>query len=149
MKLAHSLVGVLLVSLPFGARLQRPAQAPLPFALIGTVCLQDQYGNQYSFTVDPEHKYVFGDVTNNQGCAEQWPLTGSYTETPGGLLLELTAANPDGVFSSCVDTYKLKGIFPNFEWYYDSGWGSQPATWVACGTRVTANPSSGGTLGKP
>ena len=105
MKLAHSLVGVLLVSIPIGARSQRTAQAPLPSALIGNVCLQDQYGNQYSFVVDAQHQYVFGTVKNNQGCAEQWPLTGSYTETPAGLLLELTAANPDGAFAACVNTY--------------------------------------------
>ena len=28
-----------------------------------TACLQDQYGNQYNFTVDETNTYVYGSVT--------------------------------------------------------------------------------------
>jgi hypothetical protein len=113
----------------------------MPAVASAQYCLQDQYGNQYNFTVDSEHKYLYGSVTNVQGCASPWPLTGSYTTGP--LVVELTAANPTpGV---CVSTYKLKGNYPNFAWYYEFGYGAQEATFVTCGSAPTAKAEEGGT----
>jgi hypothetical protein len=148
MKLAVSLASLLLASVAVGALAPRPAAPALPAALLGSVCLQDQYGNQYSFTVDEQHQYIYGTASSNQGCpTTAWPLTGSYTLTPQGTLLELTVANADGVGSLCVPTYKLKGLFPRFAWYYENGYGAQESAYVSCGSEASADPSSGGVLG--
>lgn len=109
------------------------------------VCVQDQFGNQYNFTVDAAHKYVYGTVTAVQGCeAETWTLIGSYTTSP--LVTELTAANPLGDFdgNGCISEYKLKGNYPNFAWYYFDGYGAQESAFVACGAPVHRDGKSGG-----
>jgi len=101
-----------------------------------TACLQDQYGNQYDFTIDTTHGYLYGTVSNAQSCpASTWSLTGSYVQTTSGLGIELTAANPNGTSDPCFPIYTLKGIWPNFDWYYAFGISTIPqARWVACGT---------------
>jgi hypothetical protein len=144
-----SVVGCLAL-VAFDASVLSSANAPspaLPFPQGGPVCVQDQYGNQYNFTIDRTHAYLYGTATNAQGCdAAPWPLIGSYVDSPAGLVVELTASRPlDSL--PCVATYKLKGIWPKFPWYYESGYGAQEATFVSCGTRVTADPTAGGTLG--
>jgi hypothetical protein len=148
MKLASSLAAVLLASVALGALPPRSPTPVLPAALLGNVCLQDQYGNQYSFALDQEHGYLYGTVGNSQCAGAPWPLTGSYVQTAEGLLLELTAANPDPT-AGCVATYKLKGLFPRFAWYYDFGYGAQESAYTACGSEATADPSVGGMLGLP
>jgi hypothetical protein len=149
MKLAIPFVCLVLASVAVGALAPRTPSPALPAALVGSTCLQDQYGNQYSFTVDAEHGYVFGTMTDGQGCGTiSWPLTGSFAETAEGLLLELTVANPDGG-AFCVPTFKLKGLFPRFAWYYATGYGAQESTYAPCGSDATADPSSGGLLGLP
>lgn len=113
-------------------------------ALAGDLCLQDQYGNQYDFVIDSEHRYVYGTMTSVQGCdAPVWPLLGSYVGGP--LTVELTAANPlgDGDFA-CISEFKLKGQYPNFAWYYDTGYGAQESAWVSCGAAVPEDPAVGG-----
>ena len=101
-------------------------------------CLQDQYGNKYSFTVDPAHQYLYGSMTrySAEPCGAQvWPLTGSYITTEAGTGLELTVANPAASADTyCVVQYKLKGKFPNFQWYYPNGpsTGDLPAVWKSC-----------------
>jgi hypothetical protein len=116
-----------------------------PDALVFPSCLVDQYGNVYNFTIDKPHKFVYGTVTNNQGCASTWPLVGSYTGK-GGLHLELTAANPDD--SVCIGVYKLKGDYPNAEWYYAFGPGGQAFQFTACSdTKPVQSSTRGGSRG--
>lgn len=108
-------------------------------------CVQDQYGNQYNFTVDTAHKYLYGTVTSVQGCeADTWTLIGSYTNGP--LVVELTGANPHGDFDAegCIAQFKLKGNYPNFAWYYADGYGAQESQFVECGAPVRRDPKSGG-----
>ena len=91
-------------------------------------CLVDQFGNSYQFTVDSVHHFVYGTATNAQGCSPTWDLTGSYVRKK----LELTAANPSGGSDGCVNTYMLKGAYPNAEWYYAFGYGAQGFTYTFC-----------------
>jgi hypothetical protein len=104
-----------------------------------SACLQDQYGNQYNFIVDKTNNYVYGSVTPGptQCVNTLWPLTGSFVTSTSGIALELTAANPKGSSDErCVPMYTLKGIMPNFDWFYASGVSipPQPGTWVTCGS---------------
>ena len=112
-------------------------------------CLQDQYGNQYNFTVDETNTYVYGSVTSPPGqCPGQpWDLTGSFVVTSAGVGLELTSSNPDPS-NGCVPIYTLKGIMPNFNWYYINGPSNppQPGKWVACGTQVLESGAGKGVL---
>jgi hypothetical protein len=120
----------------------------MPAVASAQYCLQDQYGNQYNFTVDSEHKYLFGTVTSAQGCTiPVWPILGSYTTAP--LVVEITAANPAGAGDNCVLAFKLKGNYPNFAWYYEFGYGDQEGTWTTCLTSPAASPSAGGMLKEP
>ena len=109
-------------------------------------CIQDQYGNQYNFTIDQTHAYVYGTVTNAQGCSSStWNLTGVWSNTPSGGGLELTASNPTP--DNCVPMYTLKGVYPAFDWFYDTGYGTpQPSTYVACGTQVAKDVVGKGSL---
>ncbi len=101
-------------------------------------CVQDQYGNQYTFTVDAAHGYITGHATNHQGCTGgTWPLLGSYEVTAAGTMVEFTLRNPSAT-SSCVPDYKLKGIWPKSAWYYESGYGAQEFTFTACGGKALA-----------
>src|SRR5262245_23631086 len=86
--------------------------------LAGAFCVQDQYENQYNITVDASHGYLYGTVSNAQGCATDWPVTGSYVPTTEGLAFELTAANPLGNMDTCQPIYKLRGRYPAFSWFY-------------------------------
>jgi hypothetical protein len=107
-----------------------------------TNCVQDQYGNQYNFKLDTAHQYITGSATNAQGCSGgTWPLLGSYAYTEKGILVEFTLVNPSES-SSCVDAYKLKGIWPDSAWYYESGYGAQEFTFVPCGTAVKAEATA-------
>jgi len=112
-------------------------------------CLQDQYGSQYNFTVDQTNTYVYGSVTPGptQCKSAAWDMTGSFVTSPAGLGLEITAANPDPS-NGCVPIYTLKGIMPNFQWYYVGGISNppQPGTWVACGAKVLESGAGKGTL---
>jgi hypothetical protein len=110
-------------------------------------CLQDQYGNKYHFTVDTTTGYVYGTVTNGQGCpGGDWPLIGSWGTTAAGTSLELTASNPEGS-GGCSSAYMLKGVLPDFQWFYPIPGGEpQPGTWQACGTAVTDKPAGKGAL---
>jgi len=101
-------------------------------------CVQDQYGNQYTFTVDVAHGYITGHATNHQGCAGgPWPLLGSFEQTAKGTMVEFTLRNPSPA-SGCVPAYKLKGIWPKSAWYYESGSGGQDFTFTACGGHAKA-----------
>jgi hypothetical protein len=101
-------------------------------------CVQDQYGNQYSFTVDAAHGYITGHATNHQGCAGgTWPLLGSFEQVAGGTMVEFTLRNPSPA-SGCVPAYKLKGLWPKSAWYYESGFGGQEFTFTACGGHAVA-----------
>jgi hypothetical protein len=109
-----------------------------------TNCVQDQYGNKYSFNLDPAHQYITGSAANAQGCSgATWPLLGSYTYTEKGILVEFTLVNPSPK-SDCVDAYKLKGIWPGSAWYYESGYGAQEFTFVPCGTPLAAEAAKSG-----
>ena len=114
-----------------------------------TACLQDQYGSQYNFTVDETNTYIYGSVTPGptQCNSAAWDMTGNFVTSPAGLGLEITAANPDPS-NGCVPIYTLKGIMPNFQWYYVGGISNppQPGTWVACGTKVLESGAGKGTL---
>jgi hypothetical protein len=98
-------------------------------------CIQDQYGNQYDQLVfDVQHRIITGIVHQTQ-CGADWPMIGSWDgDAAGQIILELSAANfPNS--AGCVDMYKLRGLYPEAEWNYTSGFGSQPFSYVACGTR--------------
>src|SRR5437762_5298532 len=98
-----------------------------------TSCVQDQYGNQYNFTVDTAHGYITGSATNHQGCAGgTWPLLGSFEAVSGGTMVEFTLRNPSPT-SGCVPAYELKGLWPKSAWFYESGYGAQEFTFVRCG----------------
>ena len=65
-----------------------------------TTCVQDQYGNQYNYNLDPTHQYITGSAVSAQGCSGgTWPLLGSYTYTEKGILVEFTLVG-DG-FTNC------------------------------------------------
>jgi hypothetical protein len=103
-----------------------------------TYNVQDQYGNCYTYTVDVAHGYITGHATNHQGCAGgTWPLLGSFEATSTGTMVEFTLRNPNPA-SGCVTAYKLKGIWPKAEWFYESGYGAQPFVYTACGGHVAA-----------
>jgi hypothetical protein len=120
----------------------------LAFGVCFADCLQDQYGNQYNFTLVTSSQYLYGTVTSGQNCpGGAWPLVGSYTSTSSGIALELTTANPEGNASSCVSEYMLKGVYPNFQWYYPfTGTEPQPGTWASCSATITNKPSGKGAL---
>jgi len=108
-----------------------------------TGCLQDQYGNQYNFTVDKTNTYLYGTATSTQCPGAAWDIIGSFVTTPNGIGLEITAANPNPP-NGCAPVYTLKGMMPNFQWFYEDGVSNppQPGTWVACGTK-TSDPGTG------
>jgi hypothetical protein len=109
-----------------------------------TACIQDQYGDQYNYTVDKATTYVYGTATiapTFECPGGPWPITGSYVTSTSGNGFELTAANPDPSSITCVPIFTLKGTWPNFDWYYLTGPSvpPQPGTWVPCSkTSVTA-----------
>lgn len=104
-------------------------------------CIQDQYGNQYTLRIDEAHQYIIGTVSGGQGGGP-WILTGSYVQSSptDPWIYELTVSNSNGTGQSgFVPVYKLKGVQPNGEWYYDSGYGGQPFTFAPCGSAAAAD----------
>ena len=104
-------------------------------------CIQDQYGNQYTLTIDEAHQFITGTVSGGQGGS--WVLTGSYVQSgpTDPWIYELTAANVTGQ-AGFVPVYKLKGVQPRGAWYYDSGYGGQEFTFTDC-TAVAAAADAG------
>ncbi len=105
----------------------------------GNLCVQDQYGNQYNLVEDPVHRSLTGTMTNVQGCSStSWPAVGSYVRlTPNGVtIVEITCANPDPF--GCVSIFKLKGTWPEAEWYYEFGYGAQAFIYAPCGSSPSA-----------
>jgi len=97
-------------------------------------CIQDQYGNQYTLTIDEAHQYITGTVGGGQGGGP-WILTGSYVQSgpTDPWIYELTATNSNGAGQSgFVPVFKLKGVQPQGAWYYDNGFGDQEFTVTSC-----------------
>ena len=96
-------------------------------------CIQDQYGNQYTLTIDAAHQYITGTVSGGQGGGP-WILTGSYVQSgpTDPWIYELTATNSNAGQSGFVPVFKLKGVQPQGAWYYDSGFGDQEFTFTSC-----------------
>jgi hypothetical protein len=102
-------------------------------------CIQDQYGNQYTLRIDPAHQYITGTVGGGQGGGP-WILTGSYVQSgpDDPWIYELTATNSTAGQNGFVQVFKIKGVQPNGAWYYESGFGNQEFTFVACGAAAPA-----------
>jgi hypothetical protein len=97
-------------------------------------CIQDQYGYQYTLTIDTAHQYITGSVSGGQGGGP-WILTGSYVQSgpTDPWVYELSVANSNGTGQpGFVPVYKLKGVQPQGAWYYDSGYGDQEFTFTSC-----------------
>ena len=106
-------------------------------------CLQDQFGNQYQNLVqDNVHHIVTGVVYNAQGCGQGWTMVGSWVPTDKFTVLELTVANNSG--SDCAAIYKLKGRYPNANWFYDFGFEKkQGFKYAACSANSPVVPDMG------
>ncbi|CAN5324807.1 hypothetical protein BH20ACT24_BH20ACT24_16220 [soil metagenome] len=115
------------------------------FGFAGSKCVQDQYGNQYEFTVDAANRYLYGTMHSGQACeASDWHLLGSYVNAGGRLVYELTASNPLGDSDAgCIPAFKIKGVWPHGAWFYPTGYGDQEFRWTSCGAKPTP-PASGG-----
>jgi hypothetical protein len=97
-------------------------------------CIQDQYGNQYTLTIDEVHQYISGTVSSGQGGGP-WILTGSYVQSAPSdpWIYELTVTNTNGTGQTgFVPVFKLKGVQPQGAWYYDFGYGDQEFTFTSC-----------------
>ncbi|WP_374569369.1 hypothetical protein [Ideonella sp.] len=106
-------------------------------AVMAQECLQDQYGNQYNVTFDAVNKSITGVATVVQRNNEQWTLSGSYaTNKTGTKRKEQQLTMTDS--GNTNQLYMLRGVYPNFAWYYNGAYGAQEGTWVACGTAVAA-----------
>jgi hypothetical protein len=101
-------------------------------------CLQDQYGDQWNFFTDFDHRSFAGTVTMAQGCADPtFHMIGSYVRR----VFAFTAINPLGDGDpNCIATFMVKGAYPNSAWFYDTGFGAQEFTWAMCGTTPAADP---------
>ncbi len=111
-------------------------------------CLQDQFGNQYNMEYDAANLSLFGSAVMAQCNNDVWPLVGgiSFSVNPGpGVMLHVTVANSVQSIG-CRDIAMLRGILPDFEWYLETGYAAQPASWVACGTAVSADATTGGAV---
>jgi hypothetical protein len=108
-------------------------------------CLQDQYGNQYTITRDAVNKAISGTALVVQRGNEIWTLSGSYaTNKSGSKVREQQLTMTDS--TSTNQLYMLRGTYPNFAWYYNGTYGSQEASWVACGANVA--PAASGSEGR-
>ncbi|OXM44566.1 hypothetical protein [Amycolatopsis alba] len=60
-------------------------------------CIQDQYGNRYTLTIDEARQYITGAVRSSQGGGP-WILTGSYVQSGPAdpWVYELTVTNTNG-----------------------------------------------------
>lgn len=97
-------------------------------------CIQDQYGYQYTLTIDEAHQYITGTVTGGQ-VGGPWILTGSYVQSGPAdpRIYELTVTNSNGTGQSgFVPVYKLKGVQPQGAWHYEFGYGGQEFTFTSC-----------------
>lgn len=97
-------------------------------------CVQDQYGNRYTLSIDTAHQYITGTATGGQGGGP-WIVTGSYVQSSPSdrWIVELTVTNSQGTGDSGhVPVYKLKGVEPSAAWYYDTGFGGQEFEFTAC-----------------
>ena len=97
-------------------------------------CIQDQYGNQYTLTIDEAHQYITGTVSGGQGGGP-WILTGSYIQSSATdpWIYELTASNSNGgAQAGFVAVFKIKGVQPNGAWYYEDGYGDQEFSFTPC-----------------
>jgi hypothetical protein len=115
------------------------------------MCVQDQYGGQYDFTIDSAHTYLYGSATMPAGLcgAPVWLLTGSFVNS-GGTKYELTAANPLGESDpSCIATFKIKGTYPNGAWYYTGGYGGQEFQLIDCVAAAASADAEGLQQGGP
>jgi hypothetical protein len=124
-------------------------------------CVQDQYGNQYNFVTDNLNRYAYGSATmvktTIQDCdTPTYHITGSWVRSSrihpqtgtSVINYELTAANPLGDSDvGCVATYKLKGVWPDGEWYYIAGISPvpQPFTFADCSVPADDTGVSGET----
>ena len=106
-------------------------------------CIQDQYGNQYTLTIDEAHQYITGTVSGGQGGGP-WILTGSYVQSGATdpWIYELTASNSNAGQAGFVAVFKIKGVQPNGAWYYEDGYGDQEFSFTPC-TAVPAMVEEG------
>ncbi len=109
-------------------------------AFVDGQCIQDQYGNQYTLSIDTTHQYITGTMKSAQGTGP-YILTGSYVQSSpsDSWIFELTGANSGG---SGVPVFKLKGVEPKAAWYYQSGYGGQEFEFTEC--TVTATMAEAG-----
>ncbi len=113
-------------------------------AFVDGQCIQDQYGNQYTLSIDTTHQYITGTINFAQGGGP-WILTGSYVQSSPSdpWIFELTVANSQGTGQpGYVPVFKLKGVEPKAAWYYQSGYGGQEFEFTAC--TVTATMAEAG-----
>jgi hypothetical protein len=97
-------------------------------------CIQDQYGNKYTLTIDEAHQYITGTISGGQGGGP-WILTGSYVQSSptDPWIYELTATNSNGKSQpGFVPVFKIKGVQPHGAWYYENGYGGQEFIFAAC-----------------
>jgi hypothetical protein len=97
-------------------------------------CIQDQYGYQYTLTIDQDHQYITGTVSGGQGGGP-WILTGSYVQSGPNdpWIYELTVTNTNGSGQpGFVPVYKLKGVQPQGAWHYEFGYGNQEFAFTSC-----------------
>jgi hypothetical protein len=107
-------------------------------------CIQDQYGNQYTLTIDEAHQYITGTVSGGLGGGP-WILTGSYVQSGATdpWIYELTGTNSNGAGQAgFVAVFKIKGVQPNGAWYYEDGYGAQEFSFTPC-TAVPAMVEEG------
>lgn len=108
-------------------------------------CVQDQYGNQYNLVYDGATQSITGTVNMVQCPGSTWSMIGSYTKKGGVRTQEITAA-ADVTDAACVVMIKLKGAYPNFAWYYTTGYGAQESTYSSCSADAASAGQQGGAL---
>ena len=101
-------------------------------------CFQDQYGFQYTFSLDKGNGLVLGSATSDPNCdTAAYHVFGSFMKVAGNYEYELTAVNPLGEGDSvCVHSYKIKGQWPAGDWYFPLPFPAYPEdrsfTWKGC-----------------
>lgn len=104
-------------------------------------CIQDQYGNQYNLTFDTTHFSITGTAKMAQCGGDEWPIVGSYSGSDFNKRQQaITFANATANASCTFGPFMLKGKYPKFAWYYNTGYGGQESKFVAC--TVEAVPTS-------
>ena len=107
------------------------------------ICLEDQYGDQYTLTLDNKNGLLAGTAVTPSafGCTTpSYHALGSFWRVDGQILYEITVFSPLGDGETmCSSGWKIFGAYPNGEWaYFDSGYGAQPFTWKKCGAPLKA-----------